>query len=173
MGKGRSRKILVAGVAAGAAVVLAAAPASASSAGIGTAGSESGGTAGAVTQLASPSKVEAGSAYVYAIKVNKCFANYQNLTVRQTEKGQSGTVRFRQLVSGQYLTTGGWRQSGSQKVAFSNSFPNNAKTFYFGFPWKYSYGNTAAASHRIVIKLDWLAAGGGVIATKTLTQTCA
>lgn len=167
------RKFAAAGVAAGAAVVLAAGPASASGAGIGTAGAESGGTAGAVTQQASPSRAEAGSAYVYAIKVNKCFASHQNLTVRQTEKGQSGVTRFRQTVAGQYLTTGGWRQSGNQKFTLSNSFPNNAKTYYFSFPWTYNYGNTAAASHRIVIKLDWLGAGGGVIATKTLTQTCA
>jgi hypothetical protein len=167
------RRIVAAGVAGGAALVLAAAPAGASSNAVGGAdGNTAGGRAGSVSVTNGPA-ARSASAYQFAVVRNACFAGNQKFTVRQIERGQSGTVRFRQTAAGFFLTTHGWVRQGNAKFVLSNGFPNDSRTFTFQFPWQYTYGPTAPASHRLVLKLDWLSAGGGVIATTTLTQTCA
>src|SRR4051812_320517 len=98
MGTKTVRKVAMAGAAAGAAVVLAAAPAGASSSAIGSQdGPSAGGRAGAVSVTNGP-VVGSASAYQFQVTRNLCFSTKQQLTVKQIERGQSGTVRFRQIV---------------------------------------------------------------------------
>src|SRR5690348_6269355 len=107
------RRIVTAGVAGGAALVLAAAPAGASGNAVGAAdGNTAGAKAGSVSVTNGPAAASA-SAYQFQIVRNACFASNQKLTVKQIERGQSGTVRFRQTATGLFLTTSGWVRQGA------------------------------------------------------------
>ena len=160
------RRIVTAGVAGSAALVLAAAPAGASSP-VGAAGSDS---SGVTTGVDNGTAVKS-SAYTFTVLKATCTNTAEFLTIKQVEHGQSGTTRFKQGFQGQFLTTSGWRVSGT-RVVLSNSFPNDGRSFFFKSPTKYSYGNTAPASHRIVWVGQWLGAGGQVIAHAQRTFLC-
>jgi hypothetical protein len=160
------RRIATAGVVGTAALVLAAAPAGASSP-LGAAGASQTGVSTGVEH----GTAAGSSAYTFSVVKATCTAGAEYLTIRQVEHGQSGVTRFKQGFQGQYLTTGGWRVSGT-RVVTSNSFPNNGKSFFFQSPTKYTYGGTKAASHRIVWAGQWLGAGGHVIAKASRTFLC-
>jgi hypothetical protein len=160
------RRIVTAGVAGSAALVLAAAPAGASSP-VGSAGSSSTGVSSGVDN----GTAVKSSAYTFTVVQATCTATAEFLTIKQVEHGQSGTTRFKQGFQGQFFTNHGWKVSGT-RVVTSNSFPNDSRNFFFKAPTKYSYGNTASASHRIVWVGQWLGAGGQVIASAQRTFLC-
>jgi hypothetical protein len=160
------RRIVTAGAVGSAALVLAAAPAGAGSP-VGAAGSSETGVSTGVQN----GTAVGSSAYTFTVLKATCTGSAEFLTIKQVEHGQSGVTRFRQAFQGQFLTTGGWRVSGT-RVVTSKSFPNNGKSFYFSSPTKYSYGSTAPASHRIVWAGQWLGAGGQVIAKASRTFLC-
>jgi hypothetical protein len=160
------RRIVTAGVAGSAALVLAAAPAGASSP-VGSAGSNSSGVSSGVDN----GTAVKSSAYTFTVLQFSCTGSAEFLTIKQVEHGQSGTTRFKQGFKGQFLTTAGWRTSGTRVVA-SPSFPNDGRSFFFSSPTKYTYGNTAPASHRIIWAGQWLGAGGQVIAHASRTFIC-
>jgi hypothetical protein len=147
--------------------VLAAAPAGASSPVTGSGPDQTGVSTGVEHGTAVKS-----SAYTFTVKVARCTGTAEFLDIRQVEHGQSGTTRFKQGYQGQFLTTSGWRVSGT-RVVTSNSFPNDSRNFFFQpSTTKYSYGNTAPASHRIVWVGQWLGAGGQVIASAQRAFVC-
>jgi hypothetical protein len=153
------------GVAMGAALMLAAAPAGASSP-VGAAGpSETSVSTGAQHGTAVKS-----SAYTFTVVRARCTASKELLTIKQVEHGRSGVTRFKQGFQGQYLTEGGWRVSGT-RIVTSNSFPNNGRSYTFKAPTQYNYGATRPASHRIVWTGQWLS-GKRVIAHASRIFLC-
>jgi hypothetical protein len=160
------RRLVTAGVAGSAALVLAAAPAGASSPLSGTGPDRTGVSTGVEHGTAVKS-----SAYTFTVTRASCTARAEFLDIKQVEHGRSGVTRFRQAYQGQYLTTGGWRVSGT-RVVLSNSFPNDSRNFFFKpSATKYTYGATAPASHRIVWAGDWLS-GNRVIAHASRIFLC-
>lgn len=160
------RRIVTAGVAGSAAIVLAAAPAGASSP-ISSTGSDTGVSTGVEHGTAVRS-----SQYTFTVVTAKCVdRTNEQVVIKQVEHGKSGVTHFKQGYQAQYLTTGGWRVTGS-KVYTSNTFPNNNTSYYFKQGVKYTYGSTAPASHRIVWIGQWLGAGNRVIASASRTFLC-
>ena len=111
------RRIVTAGIAGSAALVLAAAPAGASSP-VGAAGSSA---TGVSTGVDNGTAVKS-NAYTFTVVLARCTPSSELLTIKQVEHGQSGTTQFKQGFQGQFLTTQGWQVSGS-RVVTSPSFP--------------------------------------------------
>jgi hypothetical protein len=160
------RRILVAGAAAGAALTLAAAPAGASSP-VGAAGSSETGVSTGIQN----GTVVKSSAYTFTVLKATCTSSAEFLTIKQVEHGKSGVTHFKQALQGQFLTTSGWKVTGT-RVVTSNTFPNDSRNFFFQSPTKYTYGGTAAASHRIVWVGQWLGSGNQVVASASRTFLC-
>jgi hypothetical protein len=160
------RRIVTAGVAGSAALVLAAAPAGASSP-VGSAGSSSTGVSSGVDN----GTAVKSNAFTFTVLKATCTNTAEFLTIKQVEHGKSGVTHFKQGFQGQFLTTAGWKVSGT-RIVTSNTFPNDSRNFFFQAPTKYTYGNTAPASHRIVWIGNWLGSNNRVLATASRTFVC-
>jgi hypothetical protein len=160
------RRIATAGIAGSAALVLAAAPASASGSSIVGSGSDRAAAAsGAVTN-----GTQAGSArYVWSTTTFQCYTNHEVVGVRMQENGVSGVTHFKATFVGQVSSPSGWRNvvTGVRK---SKTFPNNATSFYYSPTETYSYPQTG--NRRVVWTGLWLGAGNRVIARASHNYVC-
>lgn len=173
------KRLSTVGAAAGAVLVMVAAPA-----GAGASSSLAATDAGSATQLAGvaqPGSIaeEAGpqatgpaaGSVGFRVYNLQCFARDVTFNADTFETGRSGVQRFRQQAQLQEFA-GRWANRSAVSRVTSQKFPNNASSFHFDRHWDGSHANNGA-SWRVKWQGFYLNGGGGVIAkTKVITATC-
>ena len=81
----------------------------------------------------------------YKLSNLQCFSNAIQFTAKQQENGVSGVTQFRQLVREQEFTNNGWVNITGTAKATSNSFPNDARSFFFTRVWTTNHAADGAS----------------------------
>ncbi len=175
------KRLSTAGVAAGAALLMAAGPASAgadasmtasepgtSRAALGAPSAKGGEVTGPVGQVTG----EAAASVGFVVNNLRCFSNAVVFNARTFENGRSGVQQFQQRAQLQEFAFGAWRNRTAVSRVNSTRFPNDFRNFSFTREWR---GNHVAngASWRVKWQGFYLNGFGQVIAqTRVITATC-
>lgn len=174
-------RLSTAGVAGGAALLLAALPASAgadasmsasepgsSRAALGAPSAKGGAISGPVGEVSGDAAASVG----FTVNNLRCFSNAVVFNATTRESGRSGVQQFQQRAQLQEFAAGAWRNRTSVARSNSTRFPNDFRNFSYSREWR---GNHVAnnASWRVKWQGFYLNGAGRIIAqTRVITATC-